>query len=37
MTAEYQPPDVIDVGYVRQLTGGSSSSGHADANSQYYW
>lgn len=34
---EYEPPCVVDIGHVRELTGGSSTSGQADANSQYYW
>jgi hypothetical protein len=34
---EYEAPRVLDLGHVRELTGGSSSSGTADANSQYYW
>jgi hypothetical protein len=34
---EYEPPCVVDIGHVRELTGGSSGSGNADANSQYYW
>jgi hypothetical protein len=33
----YEPPLVIDLGRVREVTLGSSSSGLADANSQYYW
>jgi hypothetical protein len=36
-SSEYIPPTVIDFGTVRDLTTGSSSSGSADANSQYYW
>ncbi|MEU6154345.1 lasso RiPP family leader peptide-containing protein [Actinosynnema sp. NPDC047251] len=35
--AHYEPPVVIDIGDVRRVTLGSSSSGNADANSQYYW
>lgn len=34
---EYETPCVVDIGHVRELTGGSSGSGTADANSQYYW
>ena len=34
---EYEPPSLIDIGHFRELTKGSSSSGSADANSQYYW
>ncbi|MFG2177029.1 lasso RiPP family leader peptide-containing protein [Streptomyces niveus] len=33
----YEPPVVVDLGSVRELTLGSSTSGTADANSQYYW
>lgn len=33
----YEPPLVFDLGRVRDLTLGSSSSGNADSNSQYYW
>ena len=33
----YEPPAVVDLGAVRRVTLGSSSSGHSDANSQYYW
>lgn len=33
----YMPPLVLDVGAVRTFTLGSSASGSADANSQYYW
>ncbi|GAA1348970.1 lasso RiPP family leader peptide-containing protein [Saccharothrix algeriensis] len=35
--AHYEPPVVLDLGDVRRVTLGSSSSGNADANSQYYW
>jgi hypothetical protein len=34
---EYEPPALLDLGHVREVTLGSSSSGTADANSQYYW
>lgn len=34
---EYEPPRIVEIGHVRELTGGSSASGSADANSQYYW
>jgi hypothetical protein len=34
---EYEPPRIIVIGTIRDLTGGSASSGHKDANSQYYW
>lgn len=33
----YDSPLLIELGNVRALTLGSSSSGKADANSQYYW
>ncbi|MFD3918813.1 lasso RiPP family leader peptide-containing protein [Streptomyces sp. NPDC058595] len=33
----YEPPVVVDLGAVRDVTLGSSTSGTADANSQYYW
>jgi hypothetical protein len=33
----YQPPAVLGLGPVWQVTLGSSSSGNADANSHYYW
>jgi hypothetical protein len=33
----YVSPVVIDLGDVREATKGSSGSGKADANSQYYW
>lgn len=33
----YDSPLLIDLGHVRDLTLGNSSSGNADANSQYYW
>ncbi|WP_020670786.1 lasso RiPP family leader peptide-containing protein [Amycolatopsis nigrescens] len=34
---DYESPLLIDLGHVRDVTLGSSSSGSADANSQYYW
>ena len=34
---EYEPPAVMVLGSVLDLTAGSTASGHADANSQYYW
>lgn len=34
---QYERPAIHVVGRVRDLTGGSSSSGRKDANSQYYW
>jgi hypothetical protein len=34
---EYELPKLIELGRTRELTHGSSSSGAADANSQYYW
>lgn len=33
----YVPPLLIPAGHVRDVTKGSSASGKADANSQYYW
>lgn len=33
----YEPPQVVVIGTIRDLTSGSSSSGRTDANSQYYW
>lgn len=33
----YEPPVVVGLGSVRDVTLGSSTSGTADANSQYYW
>lgn len=33
----YEPPRVSDLGRVRDVVLGSSSSGNADSNSQYYW
>lgn len=33
----YDPPFLTDLGDIRTLTLGNSSSGNADANSQYYW
>jgi hypothetical protein len=33
----YEPPRIMVIGNVRDLTTGSSSSGNKDANSQYYW
>ncbi|GGX19115.1 lasso RiPP family leader peptide-containing protein [Streptomyces chryseus] len=33
----YSPPVLVDLGHVREVTLGSSSSGTADANSHYYW
>ncbi|MGA4544313.1 lasso RiPP family leader peptide-containing protein [Uniformispora flossi] len=35
--AAYTPPLFVEIGHVRDLTKGSSSSGKADANSQYYY
>lgn len=37
MDAAYEPPVLIRLGRVNDLILGSSSSGNADANSQYYW
>jgi hypothetical protein len=36
-SADYVPPLLITAGHVRDVTKGSSASGKADANSQYYW
>lgn len=33
----YERPWVFDVGRVKAVTLGSSSSGSADSNSHYYW
>lgn len=33
----YESPVVFDVGKVKAVTLGSSSSGNADSNSHYYW
>lgn len=33
----YEPPRIMIIGNVRDLTTGNSSSGTRDANSQYYW
>ena len=33
----YEPPQIMVIGGVRDLTTGSTSSGNKDANSQYYW
>lgn len=33
----YVPPELIDLGHVREVTLGSSPNGNADANAQYYW
>ena len=33
----YEPPRIMVVGRIRNLSTGSSSSGKSDANSQYYW
>jgi hypothetical protein len=33
----YEPPRIMIIGNVRDLTTGNSSSGTKDANSQYYW
>ncbi|WP_197288558.1 lasso RiPP family leader peptide-containing protein [Nocardia sp. NRRL S-836] len=34
---DYEPPVLETPGHVRRITLGSSPSGNADANSQYYW
>ena len=33
----YEPPSLIHLGRIKDLFRGNSSSGNADANSQYYW
>ncbi|GGP32765.1 hypothetical protein [Streptomyces capoamus] len=33
----YVSPSLVDLGHVRDLALGSSPSGNADANAQYYW
>jgi hypothetical protein len=33
---DYEPPLLIDLGHVRDVTLGSTNRGNADANSQYY-
>jgi hypothetical protein len=33
----YDSPLLVDLGRVRDVTLGNSSSGRGDANSQYYW
>jgi hypothetical protein len=35
--AAYEPPMLVDLGHVREVTLGSSPSGSADANAQYYY
>lgn len=35
--AAYESPLLVDLGHVREVTLGSSPSGSADANAQYYW
>lgn len=35
--SDYEPPRIVFVGNVRDLTTGSAASGNQDANSQYYW
>lgn len=35
--SHYVSPAVVDLGDIREFTLGSSGSGSADANSQYYW
>lgn len=35
--AAYESPLLVDLGHVREVTLGSSPSGNADANAQYYW
>lgn len=33
----YEPPQLVELGNVRDVVLGSSSSGNGDANGQYYW
>jgi hypothetical protein len=33
----YEAPRIFVLGSIRELTLGNTSSGHKDANSQYYW
>ncbi|MER5843332.1 MULTISPECIES: lasso RiPP family leader peptide-containing protein [Streptomyces] len=33
----HESPLLVDLGHVREVTLGSSPSGSADANAQYYW
>ncbi|MFH9015388.1 lasso RiPP family leader peptide-containing protein [Streptomyces sp. NPDC017943] len=35
--AAYESPMLVDLGHVRKVTLGSSPSGSADANAQYYY
>jgi hypothetical protein len=35
--AAYESPMLVDLGHVREVTLGSSPSGSADANAQYYY
>ncbi|MGW7264544.1 lasso RiPP family leader peptide-containing protein [Streptomyces sp. NPDC054842] len=37
LPAVYEPPMLVDLGHVREVTLGSSPSGSADANAQYYY
>jgi hypothetical protein len=34
---DYEPPVLVELGDVRDVVLGNSSSGNGDANSQYYW
>ncbi|NUT49483.1 MAG: lasso RiPP family leader peptide-containing protein [Saccharothrix sp.] len=34
---DYEAPVLVDLGEVRDVVLGNSSSGNGDANSQYYW
>lgn len=36
-SSEYEPPKIVIIGRVYDLTTGSAASGNKDANSQYYW
>lgn len=36
-SGRFEPPRIMLIGSVCELTTGSSSSGNKDANSQYYW
>ncbi|MEU8794555.1 lasso RiPP family leader peptide-containing protein [Streptomyces sp. NPDC048643] len=36
-STDYEPPMLVDLGHVREVTLGSSPSGNADANAQYYY
>ena len=34
---DYEPPILVELGAIRDVVLGNSSSGNGDANSQYYW